>query len=70
MILQEIHFKKGHEVLYAKKVRISESKIIVVVVRNGIEIVNVDIELASLVGDCIRHIGNETDFLGLRAHFE
>lgn len=62
MILQEVHFKKGCDVLYVKKVQISESKTIVVVVRNGIEIVNVDIELASLVGDCLRHMGCEADF--------
>jgi hypothetical protein len=66
MILEAIHFRDGDELLYAKRVTLDHGKSDkIVVVRNGIEILCIETHLAVLLGDCLRHMGGETDFKNL-----
>jgi hypothetical protein len=67
MILNEIIFyKNGHSL---RVVQLALQRVIIVE-KDGKIILEIESELASLVGDCLRHIGCETDFLGIRSHME
>lgn len=65
MILNEIIFHKhGHSLRIVKLA----SQDVVIVERDGKVVLEIESWLAPLVGDCLNHIGAETDFLGLRSH--
>ena len=68
MILNEIHFCQNGHTLKLMKMKTCPQDIIVEL--DGEQILRVSFELAPLIGDCLSHIGKETDFLGLRAHYE
>lgn len=71
MRLQEVHFRDGDELLYVKRVILDHGQSDrIVVVRNGKEILSIEAPLALLVGDCLRHMGGNTDFLGIKSHRE
>lgn len=73
MILDEIIFRKNGDILRVFKYREEEGEDgnnFIIVEKNREVILQIETHLAPLVGDCLRHIGAETDFLGLRSHLE
>jgi len=67
MILNEICFHKNNHSLRVVKVGTRDT---IIVERDGKVILEIESWLAPLVGDCLRHMGTETDFLGMRSHTE
>ncbi len=67
MILKEIVFMDSERELRILKGN-TDKKVHIYV--DDVCVFEIDIQLASLIGDCLSHIGKETDFLGLRSHLE
>jgi hypothetical protein len=65
MILQYIQFHKNGHSLQIYKLSLQS---VIIVKKDGKTILEIESELAPLVGDCLKHIGVETDFLGLQSH--
>lgn len=73
MILNEIVFHKNGQSLRIVKLSLPDDVDgfdTIIVERDGIKIFEIESHLATLIGDCLRHIGSETDFLGLKSHLD